>query len=160
MPHVASRPMVRSSETTERVRPYLEPDEHVIGGFGVMRGPRPGTEALAIALNVPVFAFLPVGPLASVLVCLVSAAAILIAIQALRRYFLCAVTDQGVLLLDCGHLPSTWEPRSVIARGPWASIAPPEGHAAQVRIGDRSYWISAGELDRARNLSAWIADHD
>lgn len=158
MPHVASQPMVRSTENPERVREYLEPGEHLIGSFGIMQGPRPGTEALAVALNVPMFAFLPVGPLASVMVCLVTAAAILIAILVLRRYFLCAVTDRGVLLLDGGHVPYRWGLRSVAARGPWASITPPGDHASQVRIGDRWYWISAGELDRAHKLSAWIAE--
>ena len=159
MPARASTPMVRHPDLVERIAPFAAPAETVVGAFRVFRGPRPGTEFLAIALNVPVFAFAPIGALASVVICLISVVAITVMIQILRQYILCAVTDRGVLLIGCGHVPGRWSPKSLIASGPWASMGTVKDRVeSRIRIGDRSYWLRSAEYDEARRLSAWIAD--
>ena len=155
----ASTPMVRHPDLIERIAPFAAPDETVVGAFRVFRGPRPGAEFLAIALNVPVFAFAPVGALAAVVICLISVVAITAIIQTLRQYILCAVTNRGVLLIGCGHVPGRWSPKSLIASGPWASMGTPKDHVeSRIRIGDRSYWLSGAEYDEARRLNRWITD--
>lgn len=150
--------MLQSSELTERITPFTSPGETVIGAVRLMRGPRPGTEALALVVNVPLLAFSPAGIGTTLLIGLGLGVAILLVIAARRQYLICGVTDQGVLLLNCGRVPARWVPRTLEQRLGWTLLDTADRHRGpRATINDQTYWIMASDQAEARRLDRWIA---
>lgn len=150
--------MVQTPELTERITPFTSPGETIIGAVRLMRGPRPGTEALALVVNVPLLAFSPAGIGTTLLIGLALGVAILLVIAALRQYLICAVTDQGVVLLSCGRVPARWVPRSLEQRLGWTLLDDADRHRGpRATINDQTYWIIASDQAEARRLDRWIA---
>jgi|GEM_PF-4033224 hypothetical protein len=150
--------MVQTSELTERITPFADADETIIGAVRMMRGPRPGTEALALVVNVPLLVFSPAGIGATLLIGLAIAALVLLVIAALRQYLICAVTDRGVVLLNCGRVPTRWVPRALEQRLGWALLDDADRHRGpRATINDQPYWIMASDQAEARRLDRWMA---
>ena len=150
--------MVPDPELIAQVAPFAEPGETVVGAFRAMRGPRPGSEALALVVNVPLLAFSPAAIVPTLLIGVVLAAAVLVGIAALRRRVLCVIADDGLLLLRCGQIPGRWIPHTLIQRGGWGLLAISiDQLGPRTTIGDLTYWIPATDLADVRRLARWIA---
>ncbi len=153
--------MVPDPELIAHIAPFAEPGETVVGTFCATRGPRPGSEALALVVNVPLLAFSPAAIVPTLLIGVVLAAAVLVGIAALRRRVLCAVVDDGLLLLRCGQIPGRWIPHALIQRGSWDLLTISiDQLGPRTTIGDVTYWIVATDLAEVRRLARWIAHAD
>ena len=146
----------------ERARAFAASDEPVIAAFRAVQGPRPGTEALALAAAVPVLAFSPAGIGTALLLCAAVGVVALCVITALRRSVIVAVTEHTLLVLDCGRVPGRWEPRSLLGqsdRQPLVDAAHESGRRGlHLDINGCATWVVGGDQDEARRLATSMAD--
>lgn len=146
----------------ERARPFAPPDDPVIGAFRAVQGPRPGTEALALAVGIPILAFSPAGIVATLWFCVVVGVVILLLVTARRRSVIVAVTEQSLLLLDCGRIPGQWRPRSLLHRSDWNPLKVAARDSARrglrLEIDGRATWVVGADQDEARRLAASITE--
>ena len=153
--------MVPDPELIARVAPFADPGETVVGTFRAMRGPRPGSEALALVVNVPLLAFSPGGIVPTLLIGVALAAIVLVVIAALRQRVLSAVLDDGLLLLRCGQVPGRWIPHTLMQRGGWELLTVSVDQLGpRTTIAGVTYWIVATDLAEVRRLARWIAHED
>ena len=158
MPTLAPETVVPDPALLERVTPFVDADETIVGAVRMMRGPRPGTEALALVVNVPLLVFSPAGIGTTLLIGLAIAALVLVVIAALRRYLICAVTDQGVVLVNCGRVPARWVPRALERRLGWTLLDAADRHRGpRTTLADQTYWVLASDQAEARRLDRWMA---
>ena len=144
-----------------RVTPFAEPGGSVIGVFRAIRGPRPGAEALALVINVPLLAFAPGAIISTLLIGAALGVAVLIIVAALRQRVLCAVVDDGILVLRCGRTPGIWQPKVRVDHGGWGRVAITSNQLGpRTTIGTVTYWIATADLAEVRRLARWIARED
>ncbi len=150
------------SSIGEQVGAFAAPDEPVIAVFRAIQGPRPGTEALALAAAVPVLAFSPAGIGTALLLCLAVGVAVFGIITARRRSVIVAVTETTLLVLDCGRIPGRWKPRSLLGRSdrqPLVDAAHDSSRRSlHLDINGCPTWVVGGDQDEARRLATSMTD--
>ena len=159
---VHSRPVVARSSIGELAAPFALPDDPIVGAFRALQGPRPGIEALALAVDVPILAFSPAGIVPTLLLCLAVDAAILLLVTVLRRSVVVAVTQHALLLLDCGRIPGRWRPRSLLRRSNQRPLTDAARDSARrgvrLEFDRRATWVIGADQDEARRLAASITE--
>ena len=153
--------VVHPPELIARVTPFAAPGETVIGAFRALRGPRPGAEALALVVNVPLLAFAPGAIISTLLIGAGLGVGVLVLVAVLRQRVLCAVVDDGILVLRCGRIPGSWQPQARIDRGGWDLVTMTSNQLGpRTTIGTVTYWIATADLAEVRRLARWIARED
>ena len=149
------------SSIGEQAGAFTADDEPVIAAFRAIQGPRPGTEALALAAAVPVLAFSPAGIGTALLLCLAVGVAVFGIITSRRRSVIVAVTETTLLVLDCGRIPGRWKPRSLLGRSgrqPLVHAADESGRRGlHLDINGCPTWVVGGDQDEARRLANSLA---
>ncbi len=117
-----------------------------------------------MAVNIALVTFSPIAIVPTLLVGLALGALILLVISSLRRRVIAAVTDQALLLLDCGRVPGRWTPHGVIHRGEWTPILDATRASARrgphLEVDGRTYWIAGSDHAELRRIARWIVKHD
>ena len=146
----------------EQATPFAFPDDPVVGAFRALQGPRPGTEALALAVGIPILVFSPAGIVATLLLCVAVAVLILLLVTLRRRSVIVAVTEQSLLLLDCGRIPGRWRPRTLLHRSDRQPLKVAARDSARrglrLEIDGRATWVLGADQDDARRLAASITE--
>ncbi len=145
----------------EQAASFVGSDETVIAAFRAVQGPRPGAEALALGVAIPVLAFSPAGTGIALLLCLAAGVIVLAVITALRRSVLVAVTEHHLLVLDCGRMPGRWHPHSLLGRSDRRPLAAAANDSARrglhLEIDGCPTWVVGSDQDEARRLAASLA---
>ena len=150
------------SPLDERANPFARPDDPILGAFRAVQGPRPGTEALALAVGIPILAFSPAGIVATLLFCVAVGVVILLLLAARRRSVIIAVTERSLLVLDCGRIPGRWQPRTSLHRSDRQPLKVAARDSARrglrLEIDGRATWVLGADQDDARRLAASITE--
>ena len=154
--------MIAPSPIGERATPFALPDDPIVGAFRALQGPRPGTEALAIGVGIPILAFSPAAIVATLLYWVAVAVVILLLVTVRRRSVIVAVTEQSLLLLDCGRIPGRWQPRTLLHRSDRQPLLVAARDSARrglrLEIDGRATWVLGADQDEVRRLAASITE--